>query len=352
MLTEHLSKLNDVVDPEHVARAEECLYASVCYKEVDRLPRIVACQVAGWPAFTYKEAFHDMEKMLLNELAGVWMGAHVRDDRMYTIRANYGVGVIASMFGCEIVLTEDNAMPWVTHLTDEQLDRALDAGPVDIEAGLGARVFETERFYLQALSEYDNLSRCVHLFVSDTQGPFDVAHLVMGHQIYTEVYDNPARVHRLLELTSDAYVRFTKAQKQVIGESLEWGFHYHGQFKLRGAGRACDDTGINLSTACYKEFSKPYNRRVFRELGGGWVHYCGSGKQILEEVLTTEGITAINFGNPEMQDLGQVYSLAQPRQVAIVGWSGPGPVPDNIRTGITVTRNAPDLRTARQMVAS
>ena len=348
ILREHLTKLNNLIDPEVPARAEQRHRAALLYEPVDRLPVTVGCAVPGWPAFTYREGFYDMEKMLANELAGVWVGAHVRDDRMYTIRANYGVGTVASMFGCQIVLTEDNTMPWCMPLSDEQLDKALESGEVDVEAGLGSRVAETVRFYADALSDYDKLAACVKVFVCDTQGPFDTAHLVMGPKIYTEIYDNPDRVHRLLEITSDACIRLTRAQKELIGEGYDWSFH--SQMVSRGGARVCDDTPTNLSAECYRQFPKRYNERVLRELGGGWVHYCGSGRQILPEILSTPGVMGINFGNPEMQDIAAVYEAASARKIPVLAWRLDAPLPDHIDTGVSLVANAPDLQSARALV--
>lgn len=348
MIEQYLDKLNEIVDPEHIAHSEVRMLSAASYEPVDRLPILVHCPVPGWQTYSYREAFYDMEKMLMNELAGVWVGAHVRDDRMYTIRANYGVGGIASMFGCKPVLTDDNTMPWFTPLDDDELDRILDSGEVSIEAGLGAKVLETERFYLDVLSRYENLSKTVRVFVSDTQGPFDTAHLIMGHKIYTEIYDNPERVHRLLELVTDVYVRFTKAQKEIIGESGTTSFH--SQLKVRGAVRVCDDSGINLSADCYVEFCKKYNERVLAAVGGGWVHYCGNGKQILPEVLSTRGVTGINFGNPELQDIAAVCEQAAPRRIAILGWPGKSSIPEFMVTGVIIVESAGDLESARRLV--
>ncbi len=349
MLEEYLRKLNDIVDPEHVERSDERMLRAASFEAVDRLPMAVHCPVPGWPAYTYREAFSDPEKMLLRDLTNVWVGAHVRDDRMYTIRANYGVGGVASLFGCEIRLTEDEAMPWVFPLSDEELDRVLDSGEVDIEAGLGARVFETERFYLDTLSRYDNLARCVHVYVSDTQGPFDNAHLVMGHKIYTEIYDNPARVHRLLDLVTEAFIQFTLAQKAITGEGRS--ASYHSAVRFRGGTRVCDDSSINLSTEFYREFCKPYNERVLAALGGGWVHYCGGGQQILHEVLDTKGVLGINFGNPEMQDIAAICEEAARRKIAVLIWPRKHAIPEWVKTGVTLAEYAPDLESARAISA-
>ncbi|MGC8862955.1 MAG: uroporphyrinogen decarboxylase family protein [Armatimonadota bacterium] len=349
MLDSFLSKLDAAIDSAHQAASEDLFRRAVSYEPVERLPLTINCTLPDWPAFSYRETFDDIHKMLLAELAPVWAGANLRDDRVYTIRANYGVGAIASMFGCHVRLTEDNVLPWVTPLDSASLDRILDSGKISIESGLGGRVLETEQFYLKTLSRFDNLAQWVHVYLADTQGPFDNAHLIMGHTIYTELYDNPVRVHRLLELVTDTCIRYSRAQKQITGESGP--FSYHSQMIVRGGVRICDDSGINLSAELYREFCKPYNERILAEFGGGWIHYCGNGRQILPEVLSTSGVTGINFGQPELQDLAHVYGQAAPRKVAVLNWIGRACVPDGIRTGLTILEQVSDPQQARQIAA-
>lgn len=335
-LHERLEELDALVDPAHVAESERLLEDALLYREIPRLPLMEATGVEGWQTYPYSEAFHDIEKMLVNELAGVYAGAKLRDDRMYTIRANYGVGTVASLFGCRISLTMNN-MPWCEALSDKALMDALDRGVPDVTtAGLGPRVLETERFYLDTLSKYPNLSKAVKVFICDTQGPFDTAHLVMGHRIYTEIYDNPSLVHCLLDLVTQTCGRFTQAQKELIGEGNEWSFH--SQTKVRGGIRICEDAPTNISAASYLEFCRPYNERALAEFGGGWIHYCGNGRQILPHVLDTPGVLGINFGNPEMQDLEALYEVTRERGIGIVSWNRPltDGQRDQIRTGITL----------------
>ena len=47
------------------------------------------------PRFPYSEAYRDPAKMLIYELARAYEGALLRDDRAYTIRANYGLVLLA-----------------------------------------------------------------------------------------------------------------------------------------------------------------------------------------------------------------------------------------------------------------
>lgn len=339
-LHERLEKLNALVDPAHVRKSAQLMEDSLSYRAIDRFPFIKGLPAPGWEGFPYAEAFHDMGKMLINELGQVYAGATHRDDRMYAIRPNYGVGTVASMFGCEVSLTMNN-MPWCEPLSEKDLMEALERGVPDLSSGLGARVFETHRFYLDALSQHPSLKEAVHVYVCDTQGPFDIAHLVMGHRIYTDIYDDPELVHRLMDVCTETYIAFTKAQKEIIGEGNDW--HYHSLNRIRGGVRVCEDSPTNLSPTSYLEFCRPYNERVLAAFNGGWIHYCGDGRHILPHVLSTPGVTGINFGNPEKQDLCAVYDAARPHGIGIIHWARPISDEDamHIKTGITLAGGTP-----------
>ena len=119
---------------------------------------------------------------------------------------------------------------------------------------------------------------------------------------------------------------------------------------IRGGTRVCDDSAINLSADFYREFCAPFNERAFAAFGGGMVHYCGSGAQILDEVLALRGITGINFGQAGMQDLPAVHPKAAASRIAILAWSAPLDPALGIETGLTLLRSAPDLPSAHAIV--
>ncbi|HEX2924131.1 MAG TPA: hypothetical protein VHS28_08905, partial [Chloroflexota bacterium] len=313
-LEKHLAKLDQTVDPAHVDKARKLQIRAQDYEEIERLPMVVNWPAPDWQTFPYHEGFQDPEKMLLNELYPSWAGALARDDRMYTIRANYGVGIIPSIFGCGTILQE-NQMPWVEPLDDTVLEKALSGGLPQLTNGLGGRALETMRLFVDALSRFENLAQNVRVFVCDIQGPFDLAHLVMGHRIYTDVLDNPELVHRMMDLVTDTFIAFARLQREMLREPE--GFHYHSQHFQKGAVRVCEDSPTNLSAAMYREFCKPYNERVLRELGGGWVHYCGKAHQMLPEVLSLKGLTGINFGNPEKQEAQKTFAAAADVKVPV-----------------------------------
>ncbi|MGB9587581.1 MAG: hypothetical protein ACPL7O_05320 [Armatimonadota bacterium] len=95
-LDARLELLDSLIDPQHVRCAEKLQESAFSYEEIDRLPVINPAIVDGWETFPYSEAFQDPEKMLVNELASVYMGTKLKDDRVYTIRATIRARVTGS----------------------------------------------------------------------------------------------------------------------------------------------------------------------------------------------------------------------------------------------------------------
>jgi hypothetical protein len=101
-----------------------------------------------------------------------------------------------------------------------------------------------------------------------------------------------------------------------------------------------DDSAVMLSGAMYREFCVPYNAQIAEALDGALGHFCGKGDQLFEAFASTPGIYAINFGNPEMQDLAARYEVAARHKVCLL-WDGELPQGcDHMTTGIIHKRIA------------
>ena len=51
---------------------------------------------------------------------------------------------------------------------------------------------------------------------------------------------------------------------------------------------------VAISAAQYREFVVPYNARVFREFGGGTLHFCGSAEHQIQNFGATDGLVGVN----------------------------------------------------------
>ena len=353
----YLERLDRIVDSQHVKVAEQRQERSWRCQPVDRLPTIVSCNEdmshilhgvpPDWPVFGYREVLTDPGKMLVDELRQVYEGALLKDDRAYSIRANYGSVIIPFLLGCNYYQVGDE-MPWTEPLASlEEVREVIKAGVPDRRAGLGARVEETELYYLEALDGYENLRATVHVGCPDTQSPFNLASSIMGPAIFLAMHDHAELVHDLLQLVTDTYIAFTWFHKEMVKERPEVG--YQMGWYVRGGARVVDDAATNISKEMYQEFCVPYNTQITRVFGGAMGHFCGAGCQILEAMLDTEGITAINFGNPELQDFELVYQETRSRQVCLL-WDGPLPVHESaITTGLVWKRIATNWAEAQAL---
>jgi len=288
--------------------------------------------------FTLREQFHDPVKMLIESLWDIIGWARTPSDAQLSLRPNFGVGTVATVFGCRTDMGE-NDMPWVADrpprekLLDIDLDR-LDA------AGLIPRVIEFIRLARETLRDFPE----VRVFMPDLQGPMNIAFLLRQQDIFFDMTDDEPGYRRLMDTIVEVFVRLSTHLKQELGEPLD--SSYHGSlFMACGGVRVVDDVSIMLSPEQYREFSLPYVRRCLRPFGGGWVHSCGDISHQLDAYLEAPEIRAVNFGEPEYYD----FETLLPRFAAAGKFCYGGPVrnagesvPDYLRRTAGYLRSAPN----------
>ena len=154
MIEKYLEKLNAIMDPNRTRDSEELQRKAANYEMVHKLPLLMSTYddmskerypvFLDWPVYNYGEAYRDPEKMLLNELLPVYEGEIFKDNRVNVIRANYGVGIIPSLFSCESV-QKDNDLPWVKKVESmEDVKKMLSKGVPDFNSSLLRKVNEAQ----------------------------------------------------------------------------------------------------------------------------------------------------------------------------------------------------------------
>lgn len=272
-------------------------------KEPDFVPIILEGIIPERYSFTQYnmgEQFFDKEKMLIEQLWSALAMARGASDSQISIRANLGVGFVPTIFGLEQTVTEYE-MPWLKeHLSKEELFN-LNL-PNDIaRSGLISQAIEYSNYYKDVLPSY------IHIYLPDTQGPLDIAHLVRGNEIFSDFYDDPKFIHKLMELSTEAYIKVSLLMKEIIGEPYDSGYHT-SLYMAKGGVRICEDTTTLLSPKIVEEFVIPYIAKALKPFGGGWLHFCGRGDHLLDMFLNIEEVKGINLGNPEMYNLEEVLA--------------------------------------------
>lgn len=295
-----IDRLLDYMDPaaEHLRTARERQKTVFEGRECDFLPIMLNASLpkalADIPDYDYKECYYDARKMLVSQLKGAACAYAAQSDAVPSIRANNGTGIVATVLGARQEAFADK-MPWVTEHVPKKRIAAMDSIGEVRGAGIMPLVIE----HLENMTE--RVAGRVAFMVSDTQSPFDVAHLVLGDDLFTELYDDRPFVHHLLRLCAQAYIAVTKINKEIIGEPMDAG-HHSGLCMSRCGARACEDSTTLVSREHAEEFSLPHLKRALAPFAGGYVHYCGNGRALFEPLLTLPQARVLNFGNPEMHD--------------------------------------------------
>lgn len=305
-----LQRISGVLDPDHLSQARDLQDRAWASREVERIPVLVLNgRPPEWPIFPYRESVEDPEKMLLNELMGVYAGALLQDDRVLAVRANLGPAVIPSMFGAALAQIDDQTPSARPLGSRDAIRRIVSGGLPPLEAGLGGRVLAFQRLFLEALSSEPRLAEHVRVFLSDTQSPMSNALQLWGEDLYAATIDEPALVHALLALLTSVTIQFTKRQKENVGEPLDRSDHFY--YAVPGGIRIVDDVSMNLSAVMYHEFCRPYHERIFDAFGGGYMHYCGHKLQSHPDRLATRGLRGLEMGfdNPSRNPAYRLESI-------------------------------------------
>ena len=358
-----LDFLENNIDLEHAKKAENLHINALNYDKVPFLPISIAYPVSDdITPFPYTQAYDDPAKMLFNELTAttfnVYNSVKLKDYHPLQIRSNHGVGIIASLFGAKCRIVQEN-MPWVDHVESlDDIKKIILHGVPECDQALGKKVKEAHQFYLDALKPYPKCSKAIHLTQPDMQGPFDIAHLLIGTNIFYEVYDNPEILQELLDLITRTYIKFRKfvepwlTDKTGDDSRVVHGAVYGGKVILK------DDTAlINLSEKLYKDFSRKYNERILNEFDGGSLHYCGPMREWHNRNINYCNLRSLNLGNPEMHDIAEKHSWMKASKISIVGL-GDGQGTDyidkllqsGIKTGITLVTNAKTFKEGKDFL--
>jgi len=293
---------------------------------VDRLPAVRCGALLGAARFQplpHREVFGDPEKMLYNELVYAFETSIANDDRRgsdlpWTVRANFGTVLMASMFGAPVEQIGDNP-PWIRHQTGEEisLDAVLACDPTDFSSGWCPRAVETMEAYHAMLRGWPELYRQIRIVLPDLQGPLDTLELIRGSQLLLELATEPEKVDAALGVVAAAQIEFARRLAPLVTDGPSGYCHQHAAM-LKGNILLRCDTAIMISADMYRRQIAPHDERVLRELGGGGIHSCGCIHHLVDEFLRLPSLRSLDLGQPELNDVDQIYRKARAGSVPLI----------------------------------
>jgi hypothetical protein len=256
---------------------------------------------------TWEERLADPMVMLRAELDAVRSHLQIGDDRVPTVRVQFGTAQVAAAFGCSMFVPENNLPAAGDHVltTLDDVDR-LPMPPLN--AGWYGKLAEWTALWK------DQLPEGVHIQHPDIQSAFNSAHLIRGNDILTDFYDAPDKVGRLLDRVTDFMVAITKHTKAMISDDPEWFFDWGALWK--GSARISNCSMHMISPKFYQQHVFPRDLRFFDSVGGGRMHYCGTADSIIDEFFKVPSIAGLDVDHTHHD----FYTLCEraPKRVVII----------------------------------
>ena len=248
------------------------------------------------PDYNLYEIHYDPEKMFISELKKALSTAMADGDGIASVRANVGCGALCSLYGGLAQTFFEDKMPWLLqHLTHEEVEQItiekLEESQ-EFKAGL-----EQMRFMKEMLE-----GTGIELYPMDLQGPVDMAHLFLGDAFFYDLYDEPELICKVLEMACAADVYGMEKCFEII-QPTDHVCHYNDLvLPVQTPLKISEDTSTLICQEHLLEFMKPYTDRLLEHFGGGYIHYCGDNRHLLELIPGIKGNIGLNFGNPERHD--------------------------------------------------
>jgi len=269
----------------------------------------------GRPYLRYDlvEQHRDAEKHLEERVLEIQPHLELIDDGIPAVRSDLGTTLLPSALGLPIEL-QPELHPWLAeHLSPQQYEKIEITGdPQDL---LKNEVRFSRDFY-QLFGRRQTEGRVppeLYPYVPDTQGIFDLSHLIVGTDLLYLLGDRREQVLAIQEQSLRLFLTATRFFKDLLGEQGGSMVHGHGMpigvwFPDTGA-RISEDSATLISADMIRTFCLPFIRRAAEPFGRLFLHYCGHHPGFLKMVCEMQEISTLNLGNPEMYDLEEVFTL-------------------------------------------
>ena len=360
-----LEILDGSLDYNKQQKIEEKYVKVLNWEPVEKIPLLITFPYpdsAYLQPFPHREVFDDPEKMLFNELVhafdtSILLHSKINDDLPFTIRANFGTVIIASLFGGQIEQRGDNP-PWVRHFkTRDEFKTVFDKDPLDFSRGFCSRVIDVYKYYRDILADYPNLQKCIKIVLPDLQGPIDSLELLRGSSIYEDLILEPEMVDKGLQLMALAQVGFAKYLQQFITDRQDSYSHQHA-ITIKGNILIRNDSAIMISPQMYSEQIASHDEYVLKQMGGGGIHSCGKIEYNIPEMFNLPSIQCFDFGQSHLNNIDFIYSLAEQRKIPLVRIRVgsdellSGKVKERFPTGVSLIYDASSFEDARSVAKS
>lgn len=279
------------------------------------------------------DALRDDELMLVSQMEVV-LRMLTGGRGVLNVRANYGTGIITSLFGAPLFMMPEsmNTLPTTRPVGIDAVPRLLDAGIPELNGGLGGDTLRMGAYFREVFSHFPKIEKYVTVYHPDTQGALDLCELLLGSDIFYLPYDDPDALDGMLSLMTETMTAFLNKWYGLFPRTPERSSHWGG-FCHKGCLVLRLDSGMNISPDVYRSFVMKYDAEMLERFGGGIIHFCGRGDHYVDLITQIPRLYGINMSQPELNDMEKIYRCTVDRGIPIYGFSAARARKDLTRPG-------------------
>ena len=284
------------------------------YKPVDHIP-VVLWLLPYWQigecGYTTADLFKSDEIHFQVSVERVKKSLRlIPDDYVPFARMVLGPVTLATMFGAGVHWSDDpNQPPGTAGPVITDLEQVYSLERPSMGDGIMPKHLRRLRYHAE------NLPPDVYLTGVFAAGPLQTcADLVESNTFYLGFYDNPRALHYLLDLVTDVQLEVYDAVIDAVGginrmTSIDFDPAWAPE---KYKGHVSDDICGVISPKTFREFSIPYNNRLYRPWGSGLMHNCGpqtSKHLYLEHDPKLKGINcAYDYSRDDLPELREIFA--------------------------------------------
>jgi len=228
----------------------------------------------------------EFQRQVWNATEGIRRRPIGGDDYVPALGTGAGTCAMATAFGCEEI--EASGVRWVRPVitSPDQIDSLRK--PRITDGRLGWVLDQTRAFA-------DYADERLAIQIMDFQSPFTTVEQMVGSErFFLMPYDDPVRLHALMDVVTDFAIEFFRTQIAAAGPACSRGSWPPIWFPPEAGIQMSDDNLVNVSPEVYEEFVVPYNNRISQAFGGLFLHSCTIREAHVVVVRKLKRLTGLN----------------------------------------------------------
>ena len=206
------------------------------------------------------------------------------NDYIPTLNLNFGYGVHSAYFtGAEVIMGKETSWtkPW---LADWDM---LDDLHHDENNLWFQRIMEGYRY----LKEFQDGDYTISGLAN--AGPGDMANAIRGDELFLDLYDEDAPVHRLMDLCADAAIWLEESIHKIIGPQLKGGAVTANCWFPGYCPYISEDFSDLCSAELYEKFGRKHTQKIIDHFGGGYIHHHAKGAHVHQAMASLPGLSLL-----------------------------------------------------------